>query len=122
MIMKYSDLEINIIASVCHEANRGLCVALGDDSQVPWKHAATWQRESVRNGVRFALDHPDATHEDLHAAWCNDKINDGWKYGPVKDESKKEHHCLVPYDELPIGQKAKDHVFLAIVRSMTDPV
>jgi hypothetical protein len=53
-----------------------------------------------------------------HEAWCDHKIADGWKYGPVKDAGKKEHPCLVPYDELPPEQKAKDYVFRAIVTSL----
>lgn len=36
---------------------------------------------------------------------------DGWKYGPNKDFERKEHPCLVPYNELPEIQQRKDAVF-----------
>jgi hypothetical protein len=39
----------------------------------------------------------------------------GWIYGPVKDPEKKEHPCIVPYDQLPIEQRTKDYLFKAIV-------
>jgi hypothetical protein len=43
------------------------------------------------------------------------KLDDGWKYGPVKDPEKKEHPCLVSFSELPKEQQAKDFIFRAIV-------
>ena len=106
------------IARVCHEANRAICVAFGDNSQKPWDEAEQWQRDSAIKGVEFALNNPAAGPSCQHDAWCKDKIEAGWKFGPVKDAEKKEHPCLVPYDELPAEQRAKDHVFRAIVLAM----
>lgn len=110
--------SIEAIAKVCHEANRALCAALGDDSQKPWAEAADWQRESAIKGVQFAMDNPDADPSAQHAAWCRDKLAAGWAYGPEKNEAMRQHPCLVAYDLLPVGQKAKDHIFRAIVRAM----
>ncbi|KAG1972845.1 ryanodine receptor [Pimephales promelas] len=39
--------------------------------------------------------------ENLHELWLIDKIEQGWNYGPVKDESKKIHSCLVEFSTLP---------------------
>ncbi|XP_077095388.1 ryanodine receptor 2 isoform X2 [Siphateles boraxobius] len=39
--------------------------------------------------------------ENLHELWLIDKIEQGWNYGPVKDESKKVHSCLVEFSKLP---------------------
>ncbi|XP_050989248.1 ryanodine receptor 2 [Labeo rohita] len=39
--------------------------------------------------------------ENLHELWIIDKIEQGWTYGPVKDESKKVHPCLVEFSKLP---------------------
>lgn len=107
-----------MIAKVCHEANRALCEAFGDHSQVSWEEAADWQRDSAIKGVEFALANPGVTPAEQHAAWCRDKIAAGWGYGPVKDERQKTHDCLVAYELLPPRQQAKDHVFRAIVRAM----
>jgi hypothetical protein len=106
------------IARICHEANKGLCEATNDFSQKSWAEAEPWQRDSAISGVAFALANPDAPASMQHDAWSAEKIADGWKYGPVKDPGKKEHPCLVPYNELPPAQQAKDHVFKAIVQSL----
>ncbi|XP_059376123.1 ryanodine receptor 2 [Carassius carassius] len=39
--------------------------------------------------------------ENLHELWLIDKIEQGWTYGPVKDESRKVHPCLVEFSKLP---------------------
>ena len=107
-----------LIAKVCHEVNRGYCEAIGDTSQVRWDEAPEWQRRSAIKGVHFALDNPDATAEDQHISWMDEKIADGWKYGPVKDPLKKEHPAFLPYANLPQEQRIKDHLFKAVVEAM----
>ena len=106
------------IAKVAHEVNRAYCQALGDNSQPEWGDAPEWQRSSAINGVAFHRANPDAGPEHSHNEWLKEKEANGWKYGPVKDEEKKEHPCFVPYDELPPEQKAKDYIFRAVVHSL----
>lgn len=106
------------IARVCHEANRALCLAFGDDSQLPWDDAPAWQRDSAKEGVRFIMANPDAPVSATHDSWSAQKFADGWAYGEVKDAEAKTHPCLVPFEELPPGQQAKDHIFGAIVRAL----
>jgi hypothetical protein len=110
------------IARVCHAANKAYCHTIGDASQLSWYQAEQWQRDSAINGVQYALAHPDALPSAQHEAWLNDKLADGWKYGPVKDSAKKEHPCIVPYDELPVEQRVKDFLFKAVVKAFTDAV
>jgi RyR domain len=105
------------IARLCHEVNRAYCAALGDDSQLPWEAAPEWQRTSAVKGVDFIIGNPDALPSASHESWLMEKQSQGWVYGPVKDAEKKEHPCFVPYDELPVEQRAKDHLFGAIVRT-----
>ncbi len=102
------------IAKICHEVNRGLCEALLDYSQEPWEIAPDWQRESALEGVKNAL--AGAEPHESHEGWSNQKLEDGWKYGPIKDPGKMEHPCLVPFDELPVTQQLKDHLFVTVVR------
>ena len=104
------------IARAAHEVNRAYCIALADLSQVPWDEAPEWQRESAIKGVEGVL--AGNTPEQSHQCWLNEKERTGWKYGPVKDADKKEHPCMVPYDQLPEEQKAKDHLFVTVVDSM----
>ena len=70
-------------------------------------------------GVRFAIDHPDAPDSAEHDAWMADKIADGWRYGEIKDAEAKTHPCLVPFDQLPREQQAKDALFRAVVKALS---
>ncbi len=106
------------IARICHNANKMLCETQGDFSQKEWSEAEQWQRDSAIKGVEFCLANPDAPASANHRSWLAEKQATGWKYGPVKDADKKEHPCFIPYDELPDAQKAKDHLFKAIVSSL----
>ena len=69
-------------------------------------------------GVEFRLNNPEAGHDAQHNSWMEEKINDGWVYGDVKDAEKKTHPCIVPFDELPEFQKKKDGLFCAIVDAL----
>lgn len=106
------------IARVAHEVNRAYCEALGDSSQAPWEEAPEWARETVVNGVLMHLAHPDATPADSHRSWLTHKVSEGWVYGPVKDPERREHPCMVPYEELPAEQRAKDYLFRGVVHAM----
>jgi hypothetical protein len=107
-------MNIDKIAKLCHEVNRAYCKSIGDDSQPSWEDAPQWQKDSAINGVKFHFEN-NTTPEDSHINWMKDKEADGWVYGPVKEPEKKEHPCMVPYHELPIEQRTKDHLFKAIV-------
>lgn len=38
--------------------------------------------------------------ENTHEVWSANRMAEGWKWGPVRDDSKLEHPNLVPYCEL----------------------
>ena len=113
------------IARVCHEANRALQIIqrLNGDTSIEvspsWHTAPISQKSSCEDGVRYRLDNPDVTPEQMHENWCDFKARDGWTYGPVKSESSKKHPCLVAYDDLPEDQKIKDTLFSAIVEALS---
>lgn len=46
--------------------------------------------------------------KNVHEVWAQNRINEGWSYGPERDDAKKEHPCLVPYKELPESEKEYD--------------
>lgn len=113
-------MNVSDIAAICHDANATLCHVNGDDSQKLWPYADAWQRESAIKGVRFAIAHPDAPPSAQHEAWMDEKLAAGWVLGDVKDPkaTPPTHPCLIPYDQLPAEQRAKDHLFKAIVNAL----
>lgn len=112
-------MKVEHIARVCHEVNRAYCQSLGDHSQPQWELAPDWQAKSAIAGVHLHLGNPDAGPEASHKAWMAQKLMDGWKYGPVKDADAKTHPCLVPFEDLPREQQAKDFIFRAIVHALS---
>lgn len=105
------------IAQLAHEVNRAYCQALGDNSQPEWKDAPEWQKKSAIAGVNFHILHPGSSPSASHEEWLRVKKEDGWKYGKVKDPEKKEHPCMVPFNDLPADQRAKDYLFRGVVEA-----
>lgn len=106
-------MNIDLIAEVCHEANRVLQRAGGEVVNFPWENTTESLRASGRAGIEAVLD--GASAEELHRQWVEYKEAEGWVYGPVKDFAAKTHPQLVPYSELPFEQRLKDRLFGAIV-------
>ena len=50
----------------------------------------------------------EAIAENVHDIWAEGRIKDGWTYGECRDDAKKHHPCLVPYDELSEEEKEYD--------------
>jgi hypothetical protein len=112
--MDYKD-----IAEVCHNVNKAYCEAIGDNSQPRWQEAPEWQRQSAINGVIAHLNsNLELTPQMSHELWMKEKLDNGWKYGPVKDVEKKEHPCMMPYENLPQEQRVKDYLFRQVVHSL----
>lgn len=116
--MLKSKLEVSVIAAIAHAINAAYCESLGDDSQKPWDEAPEWQKESAIAGVNFLIENPNAPVTATHDSWTEQKLADGWVYGEEKNEEAKTHPCLVPFEELPVEQKAKDYLFKATVAAL----
>jgi len=43
-----------------------------------------------------------------HELWARRRMMEGWRWGPRRDEERKETPLLVPYEELPESEKAYD--------------
>jgi hypothetical protein len=113
--MTFEEAKI-FCAQAAHEVNRVYCLSMGDTSQVHWEDALTWQRQSALLGVEGVIK--GNTPQQSHESWVNVQEADGWKYGPIKDAEKKEHPCMVPYDQLPSDQRVKDELFVSTVKSL----
>ena len=50
----------------------------------------------------------EALAENVHDMWARGRMDQGWTYGPARDDAAKKHPCLVPYEDLPESEKAYD--------------
>lgn len=46
--------------------------------------------------------------QNVHEVWSVGRMNDGWTYGPERNDETKKHPCLVPYGELSETEKEYD--------------
>lgn len=46
--------------------------------------------------------------KNVHEVWAQTRIAQGWSYGAERNDEKKHHLCLVPYEELPESEKEYD--------------
>lgn len=45
---------------------------------------------------------------NVHEVWAKMRMDQGWTWGPKRNDDKKKHPCLVPYDQLPEEEKVYD--------------
>ena len=112
-------LKIEDIAMVAHAVKLAYCEATGDLTQVLWQYAPAWQKNSALLDVNLHLNNPETSASKSHEIWLEQKLNDGWKYGPRKDAELKLHPCVCSFEELTKEQQIKDHLFKAVVNAIT---
>ena len=49
---------------------------------------------------------------NVHDVWAQKRIEDGWRYGPSRNDELKTHPGLVPYDALAESEKDYDRVMV----------
>lgn len=109
-----------LIAKVFHEALKTYNDGIGSTSLKHWEEAEEWQRESSLEQVQAHLDNPNLPDSWSHDSWMAEKIKKGWTYGLVRNDADKIHPMLVPYEQLPEGEKKKDKLIKAIVEALKD--
>lgn len=56
------------------------------------------------------IDLREAIAENAHEVWADKRQEEGWIYGPERNDTKKEHPDMVPYSMLPDSEKEYDRV------------
>ena len=113
-------MTIEQIASIAHMANRELCYTTSTEDHETWALCSKEHQDRMIVGVRWNILNPDASDSAQHDQWMEKMTADGWVYGTNgRDEEAKTHHCMVPYDQLPPHQRAKDALFRGIVKALT---
>lgn len=72
----------------------------------------TYTPQPIDTGDVMLPEELDALAEmiasNVHDVWSQGRINDGWTYGPQRNDVEKTHPCLVPYEELSEAEKKYD--------------
>ena len=74
------------------------------------------------SGVTLTTEIEELTEllaRNAHELWAQQRLADGWTYGPQRDDSAKKHPCLVPYEVLPESEKEYDrHAALGTLKAI----
>lgn len=54
------------------------------------------------------LELTELLSRNAHDIWARQRLADGWRHGPRRDDARKEHPSLVPYEELSESEKEYD--------------
>jgi hypothetical protein len=46
--------------------------------------------------------------KNAHEVWAQERIAQGWRFGPERSDQRKEHPSLIPYEQLPESEKVYD--------------
>ena len=73
---------------------------------------ATYEPRPIdTSGVELSPDQlklVERLSESNHDNWARKRIAEGWTHGPSRDDAKKQHPDLVPYDDLSESEKEYD--------------
>lgn len=79
---------------------------------MPEQRETTYTPEPIdTSGVRLDEDLlalGEVLARNTHEVWARQRTADGWRYGPARDDRRREHPSLVPYDELSESEKKYD--------------
>jgi class 3 adenylate cyclase/tetratricopeptide (TPR) repeat protein len=57
--------------------------------------------------------------KNTHETWAQQRIVEGWKYGSQRNDIRKEHPGLVPYEQLPESEKQYDRIIsLEVIKTL----
>lgn len=59
--------------------------------------------------------------KNVHNQWMTGRLADGWKYGSQRNDEKKEHPSLIPYEDLSEAEKEYDRqTALATIKGLIE--
>jgi RyR domain len=58
--------------------------------------------------TKEVLDLTELLARNTHDTWALQRLSEGWRYGPQRNDETKEHPDLIPYNELPESEKEYD--------------
>jgi hypothetical protein len=118
---------LGVVSTAALEAWDGLPENLRDANRASAEHApilfASAGLRIVRAGPGVeAVALSSAELEFLarveHRRWTADRIDRGWRYGKIRDDSRMLHPALVPYEALSEDEKEKDRNAVRVLLSI----
>jgi hypothetical protein len=64
---------------------------------------------------RFSPEEIEYLSELEHERWMQEKLSEGWRYGSRRDDRKKTHPSLIPYNDLSEPEKEKDRDTIKLI-------
>lgn len=109
-------IDVEQVARTCHQALKTYSESIAEYHLSNWGDASERYRELMCIAVEIHLA-GDFDAEVTHSSWVEEQLNQGWSYGPVRDVKKKQHPCIVPFNQLPREQQLKGQIFRNIVHA-----
>jgi len=71
-----------------------------------------WDAENLTFNEDNELDEVTQMAQMEHEHWCQEKKEDGWRFGPEKNSLKKTNPSLIPWEELPETDREKNKEYI----------
>lgn len=106
MAKQYHELDDEDLARICHEAHLALRIGLNASADdMHFDALPQWRKDMVTRQVRLFREGKGP--REVHQAWIETMTAQGWRYGTSRNLIQKTHPDMVPYDQLPVEEKAK---------------
>jgi hypothetical protein len=87
------------LARICYDAIRAYGKTIGE-VYLRWPDARPSVRESFAGAVAYLLEAPSASVRDLHGHWLAARTQQGWQYAPQRDDARRLHPAMVPWEDV----------------------
>jgi serine/threonine protein kinase len=99
------DLALSLPVDLVEICTRAMAADKADRFNDARELAAAIQQ--VQTGAEIVLEQ---LAEAVHIAYVEERQAQGWRYGPVRDDVRKENPTLIPYSDLSEEEKDMDRV------------
>lgn len=108
------------IAIICYAATVALADQTGPGTLPIWGDLGDDEKEGKVKEVEAALASAGMTPERAHNSWLTAQLKAGWSYSETFNAELKKDPCMLPYADLPAGQKQSISMNLAIINQLRD--
>jgi len=111
-------LSYEDIAAIAWEAMRHYAFLEGDVTFPSWRNLGREVQVAEVAACFRALKNPEKLPEDWHNEMLVEKAAEGWTFGYVRNEERKEDPYLVPWDEVRPQDRNTESIYWNTVMSI----